>query len=334
MTVIGPSAGYSNDGSYVVGIGRFASSKNTASNVVSIGQYAGYSNTGSNSIFIGNNPDSTVHNSQNNRLVVYSTNASNPLVYANISDLSVGIGTTNLSCALTVSGSLYASYGLLDSQNSYGSANQVLTAGTTGGSIVWSNDITVPQTISAHFVSGPSTKTVLVPSTVPYFSHCSLAGGGGGGGGNIGGGGGGSYIYSSTDYISAGATVVLTSGGGGSGSSGTGSAGGSSTLTIGSKTITITGGAGGIANGSGGSGYYGGGRGGVGTITSSISVNGAGPNAGIGNSGGGGGGAGGGTGGTAGVNGSNARYWGGGGGGGGTGGTTGEMVKMDSYLSL
>jgi hypothetical protein len=107
--------------------------------VNAFGTNAGYSNTGNNCTFIGTNPNIAVINTLSDRLIVYSSDANNPILYGDTSNMSLGIGTSNLlSAALTVSGKISAT-GILDTAGSNGTSNQVLTAGA-GGGLVWANN--------------------------------------------------------------------------------------------------------------------------------------------------------------------------------------------------
>ena len=139
VDAIGYQAAFGNSGSAVLAIGINAAYGNSGNYVNAIGYTAGESNTGNNCTFIGKMPIGAAFNTLNNRLIVYSTNSNNPLLYGDTSNMSLGIGTSTLtSAALTVSGKISAT-GILDTGNSTGTANQVLTAGTGGGGLVWAS---------------------------------------------------------------------------------------------------------------------------------------------------------------------------------------------------
>jgi hypothetical protein len=81
---IGNSAGGNNRGRDVISIGRSAGFNNSADTVTSIGINAGYGNTGRVCTFIGNNPNFAVTNASDDQFIVYSGNATNPLIQGNI----------------------------------------------------------------------------------------------------------------------------------------------------------------------------------------------------------------------------------------------------------
>jgi hypothetical protein len=166
VDAIGHGAAFGNSGSAVLAIGINAAYGNSGNYVNAIGYSAGESNTGNNCTFIGKMPIGAAFNTLSDRLIVYSSDANNPLLYGDTSNMSLGIGTSTLtSAALTVSGKISAT-GILDTVNSPGTANQVLTAGTGGGGLVWANNYPYIWQFNAgtSFInSGANIQWLLVP---------------------------------------------------------------------------------------------------------------------------------------------------------------------------
>jgi hypothetical protein len=115
-------------------------------------------------LFLGKNPDTSVINTSNNRFTVYSTNATRPFLYGNISNNRLCIGTLNLSANLTVSGSLFATGAFYDSTYSTGTTGQVLT--TTGTSTVWSTPAMNFAPLFASFLSMTTQNSAVSPASV------------------------------------------------------------------------------------------------------------------------------------------------------------------------
>jgi hypothetical protein len=114
-----------------IGFGPSVLSGNTGANVIALGSNAGSGGTHSNVVYIGNNPGYNPGTSDT--FVVYSTNAGIPLIQANLSAISVGIGRAPRSVnALDVSGQLSAS----SIVTKPGSSNVIGAISTTTDSLV------------------------------------------------------------------------------------------------------------------------------------------------------------------------------------------------------
>jgi len=98
---IGPNAGIPNGGTDNIFMGNTAGSSNTASNVIAIGNQAGFNNTGNNSIFLGKNPNPAIVNASSNQFIVYSTNASVPLIRGDMATNDITFGNN-----ITVNGAV------------------------------------------------------------------------------------------------------------------------------------------------------------------------------------------------------------------------------------
>jgi hypothetical protein len=169
VNAFGTAAASGNSGGNVNAIGNNAATNNTGSYVNAFGCNAGIGNTGNNCTFIGKNQYLSVNN-LSDRLIVYSS-SNNPLLYGDTSNMSLGIGTTTLSAALTVSGKICAT-GILDTLNSTGTANQVLTAGTGGGGLVWANNYPYIWQFSVNIAATIAPNGYVI-NYVPVYSNNS-----------------------------------------------------------------------------------------------------------------------------------------------------------------
>lgn len=97
LIAIGRNAAFSNVSGNVIAIGVSAAAFNKKSHVVAIGTGAGYNNSGLSCVFLGSNPDLTVSNNKDDRLVVYSKNAATPLLYGDILNRRLYINTSDSS---------------------------------------------------------------------------------------------------------------------------------------------------------------------------------------------------------------------------------------------
>jgi hypothetical protein len=108
VDALGSNTAQSNTGSYVLALGYGAAVLNSNSNVIAIGCNAGRGNANSNMIYLGNNGTSYGGTTSNNSMIVYSTNASTPFLYGDLSGIQLGIGK-NPTTTLDVLGSSYIS---------------------------------------------------------------------------------------------------------------------------------------------------------------------------------------------------------------------------------